>query len=1026
MDESSLPPSRKPWGGRLTDDAVETFRGNTAETLGAILRKFTELTLLAAVIAVPMIYHLSLSRDRLLALRDLFAPLPLEGFFLHEVAPFFAGAMPVLETKFAAWLLLGFFTIATYLALRLYEVYTGLAVLPRPGTTAESAKASRHRILPLLCLMGFLALSLLSLLFWPPAVTQAAQPLALAPTDDSFLGAWATSLGGGGFTHSATAWAMVAFVSIYFLVIEDLFRERRLAYKVLTLLVLVSLVVAVMAVVQKVAGPLLDGIWVSFSPNNARNNLGSFIGHNTGLSSFLIAPVLVSGTVLVAVLPRRALVLRAGIMVALGVMALAMVLAQSRAVVPITLAMALVAVVLLVRYGGAPQWSRLYIALPVVVAVILASQLLPHRLNPLYRADVTLAERMGEFRTERLLTETRMRILFVSLYELLPDAPLLGHGFGSFQYVYPAAQGRFYQENPDTLLVPTSFRTFRAHNEYLQTWIETGLLGLAVALAGVFFLLRGGWRVLRRSLLAHHRALQVSILLSLAGLLLHALVDFPMRIPPLALTIVLLAAMWSAGDRLWLFPLLPPRDEDDAPAAPVARRPGVLLLPTGVGIALIALLAAGSAFAVSGAPFVSYFTRLSRGESYLFTYMQSNQWDALASAHADFTGARRIFWSGGAANRLHAQAELLRSRAFFDEADYFARQDEMEKAGRSRELAVAYAETALGDVNTALHEEHFHNLHLLRSETYLLLADNALGEQRTAWRERGIEELRTAVLMNPGDAAATWRLVTLLEDDDLSRHRPEVIGYLAQLARFHEEYFDRNVFSRVLDALSLMAYGEAHSQLELLAEAVPDEASYRLLLAATHLARGETDRAEQIAERALRESDLEEAEVDRDSARMILVRAAIREGRLDEAWELVRAGEFSRMPPGYLEALKTFLAPSGLEEGQWRRALERAGRQHPIAWQVAAQVAWELFGQRDDALAFMESRQAVADPPLDLQGYVLLARLQAEAGSWDAFEDTAAAIRDLRSPFYPRRLALEILAGLEAQRADTADGEGSS
>jgi O-antigen ligase len=109
----------------------------------------------------------------------------------------------------------------------------------------------------------------------------------------------------------------------------------------------------------------------------------------------------------------------------------------------------------------------------------------------------------------------------------------VGSGLGSFDAVYRSVE-------PLERLDPLFFN--QAHNEYLEIWLETGWLGIALVL--VFFVWWG-----RRSLTAWRsppsessniqRAASVSILL----ILLHSAVDYPLRTVSMAVIFAMCAAL---------------------------------------------------------------------------------------------------------------------------------------------------------------------------------------------------------------------------------------------------------------------------------------------------------------------------------------------------------------------------------------------------------------------------------------------------------------------------------------------------
>ncbi len=127
-------------------------------------------------------------------------------------------------------------------------------------------------------------------------------------------------------------------------------------------------------------------------------------------------------------------------------------------------------------------------------------------------------------------------------WRMLPEAGWWGFGPGTFSTMFP------YYTNylGDTL----AGVWFYAHEDYLQTLIEWGYLG---GLAWAVVLLGGvitSWRQfhkLREDLSLRKRALHFGMVTAIAGVLLHALVDFPLQVASIQLYVaVLIGMLWGA------------------------------------------------------------------------------------------------------------------------------------------------------------------------------------------------------------------------------------------------------------------------------------------------------------------------------------------------------------------------------------------------------------------------------------------------------------------------------------------------
>ena len=980
-----------------------------------LLRKFVELSLLAILVAVPMMYHFSLTAESARAVQGVIGS---GDFWREQIGPLATGMLPVLESKFSAWFVLGIVAMAGYVALRLYESVSRVGLAER-----NSSRDSRHRMIPLAAAMVFLILALASFLLWPPAVPREAVQLSgggEATKVGGLVSLLGQRLGGGGLFFSMTAWLQLAFAFFFFLVCEDMIRARGMVNRIVGLIVLVGIVNALIVILLKLEFPPLMSVWVRFGAEDTRNNLGAFIGHNTGVSSYMMAPILIAMTWLVSLQPRSNAVYRGALTAALLTMALAMLLAQSRAAVPIVVVCAGLLLWLLGRRHCLRTRSRLYIAVPAAVILLVVTQLVPGRFNPLYRGDVTLVERVEAFTAKRLLTETRLRILVVSMRMLVPEAPILGHGWASFQYVYPKAQGEYYRDNPDSSLAPTPFRTDKAHNEYLQLLVENGIVGCAILAAGFFFLMRGGWMVFRRTIMPHHIGIQVGILCSIVALLMHCAVDFPLRIPPIASAMVFLLAIWSAGDRLWVFPMNAPRDEEDQTAA-IPARGGV---PARWGMAAIAggglLGAAAMLLAVSFAPFQSAATRIQKSASYLLNFRALPNAEYLQDeARSEAIGARRIFWLSGPANRLVAQCEFLRAVAAYRKADAAAQAGDLTAASAHRGYAESLALMALTGLNMSLSEERFHGIYRLRSDIKGLLAQNSAGDERRIYSDESVQDLYAAVDMNPGDHVSLFALIVTLERQPVLQ-RTEIVRHMRLLNHFHDDYFRATVFQRVLDALYVGAVSEADDRLEMIVEAVPEDPTYLYALGSTSLAAGRLDRAREIARVMQEHSRGPGHEALREHAAMILAQAAIKSG--DSAAALSVLSEptaFPTTPAALRIAMLLHLAEDPLAKEQHRRDLDRLGAQDPVNLQIAGIVAFEQFKDYAEAAKWLEERNSLVYPvpPMDIQGNLVLARCHAELGNWSRVLELLDRVEKMETTGYARGLVAGIDAELRARAA---------
>jgi len=114
------------------------------------------------------------------------------------------------------------------------------------------------------------------------------------------------------------------------------------------------------------------------------------------------------------------------------------------------------------------------------------------------------------------------------------DHPIFGHGWGSFDFLVDG-----YRE------APTGLDTSYAHNDYLQVFAETGVVGLAFVLWLLALFARRAVRALSTPMDPEARTALVWIVIGIVTALIHSVADFGLRIPGVAFMFTLLVATFS-------------------------------------------------------------------------------------------------------------------------------------------------------------------------------------------------------------------------------------------------------------------------------------------------------------------------------------------------------------------------------------------------------------------------------------------------------------------------------------------------
>lgn len=109
----------------------------------------------------------------------------------------------------------------------------------------------------------------------------------------------------------------------------------------------------------------------------------------------------------------------------------------------------------------------------------------------------------------------------------------LGSGLGSFDAVFRSVE-------PLDELDSTYFN--RAHNDYLETWLETGWLGIGLILAFMVWYARRFWAAWK-ALPSRESDLQRAASVGIGVFLMHSIVDYPLRTITLAVVFALCCAL---------------------------------------------------------------------------------------------------------------------------------------------------------------------------------------------------------------------------------------------------------------------------------------------------------------------------------------------------------------------------------------------------------------------------------------------------------------------------------------------------
>ena len=110
--------------------------------------------------------------------------------------------------------------------------------------------------------------------------------------------------------------------------------------------------------------------------------------------------------------------------------------------------------------------------------------------------------------------------LYVSTIPLIKEFPIVGTGLGTFTDVYPRVKPEQFSGHYDN-----------AHNDWIELWVETGTIGLFLAILAVGIYFFSLIRALRKRNDPYVKGIGVGVLGSSAAIFTHSMVDFNFHIP---------------------------------------------------------------------------------------------------------------------------------------------------------------------------------------------------------------------------------------------------------------------------------------------------------------------------------------------------------------------------------------------------------------------------------------------------------------------------------------------------------------
>ncbi len=937
------------------------------QTITSYLERICRILILLLLLLVPLIYPLEIRNQWMAQLEIFFSQHNLFQFWRGQLAPFlYLGHAPLtLKESIAGVLIISL--IVCYFLLKILQSH-------EPQRTGV-----RHWIL--LMFLLYVGISL----FYTPT-----------------------------FYYSLRTYTNLLLFVLFFLIVSDMAKTRKFVMQTVGVLFFTAFFLGVVALLQHLE--LSRSFFHEFP--DVRNRMGSLIGHNTGLSSFLMPSFFVAiALFLLTKHPLRKIVL--GIFLALLIAVF--FTAQSKGVWLVLLFTTPVYLYHLTRVAQVRLPPRTILISTIVILLLMLSQVISSPYNPLKSPEAPILKRLGHFNPAVIKKGTRFRILTCSM-PLIGQSPIWGHGIGSFQYVYPKAQGAYLTEHHETLLWPTPKRTMRAHNDYIQIAVELGIVGLLLVLVGLYRYLQFGWTVLECTADPWERGIQCGIFLGLAATILHAFLDFPMHIAPIALQFAFLLGIWVSGDRLWrpvpeaqqtISPSQSAPDTSQAPAANGTHIPR----PGRVGLLAFALILIGVSPIANHFILIKYETDIyrARAEGYVQHFLTI----------PDATREQEFFWLRNAEALIRKAMSHDRLNTYFlfsgGEIAYMlgstlAKTSNDPSIGDDPDLVNFYkAKThlylhrAIDRLEASLQEMRFHAVFHLLGLSYYELSKLSPDDD---YLRKAKENFQTAIWYSPGYTPALDRLAEIYIKQRVPN--PMLIRSLQQkIVKYDPQFYEDHYVGKAFRELFNGQYEEAVETFQSLIQITPERQDLYLHLAKSYLYMNKIPEAEQILREQKR---LRPNSVEVDSQ---LITLYMKKGDFQSAYEYTRRVlERTKDGNDYCEVIEALCLErlGQIPEAQQKLTtiLEKA-KVKPVYLYDLGYILVEFFNDPERGIHFLEQRVALP-VPTNPKAHQMIAEYYLEQGNLEKAEHYNTLLLQAFPGF---KAAKKLQAEIQQRRATT-------
>ena len=184
------------------------------------------------------------------------------------------------------------------------------------------------------------------------------------------------------------------------------------------------------------------------------------------------------------------------------------------------------------------KWLTLLLTTFLIITIIYSTD------NPLNKSAITVTERaISTFDEQDPSINTRL-LMWRTTFEMIKDKPIFGSGIGTFRMNYLDYQAQLLKENPNYIKYYT--KAGEAHNEYLQIWVELGIIGLGLFLLIFYFIYHVVFNFYERNKNSEDKLVILGLIAGITCFMIHSLFTFALHVPVLGTIFFIIVGLTMA------------------------------------------------------------------------------------------------------------------------------------------------------------------------------------------------------------------------------------------------------------------------------------------------------------------------------------------------------------------------------------------------------------------------------------------------------------------------------------------------